>query len=220
MAGLVQTTAPAYEPISLVQAKQWLRIDSADEDVLLTALIEAARTYVETFTGRALITQQWELSLDAFPGNDRLYDLHPSYPPPNADRYYLRHRLPDDSDTIRLPRAPLASVESVKYYDPTGALQTLATSSYFADTRAQPGRVVRADGIDWPDTQVRPNAVVVAYTCGYGTPNQVPSALRIALRFILSNWFENRLHVVQPQLMQIPDSAEALLWQYRLPSAT
>jgi uncharacterized phiE125 gp8 family phage protein len=71
VAGTVQTAAPAAEPITLAEAKAWLRVDGTDEDTLITALIAAARTHVENFTRRALITQQFEVSFDAFQGASR-----------------------------------------------------------------------------------------------------------------------------------------------------
>lgn len=55
---------PGEEPVSLAEAKAWCRIDSSDEDDLVTALITAARLQVESETRRALITQSWRLSLD------------------------------------------------------------------------------------------------------------------------------------------------------------
>lgn len=55
---------PGEEPVTLAEAKAWCRIDTDDDDALVTALIAAARLEVESFTGRALITQSWRLTLD------------------------------------------------------------------------------------------------------------------------------------------------------------
>ena len=55
---------PGEEPVTLAEAKAWCRIDAADEDALVVALIAAARLHVESVTGRALIEQQWRLTLD------------------------------------------------------------------------------------------------------------------------------------------------------------
>jgi hypothetical protein len=55
---------PGGEPLTLAEAKAWCRIDSDDEDALLTALIAAARLQVESMTGRALLQQSWRLTLD------------------------------------------------------------------------------------------------------------------------------------------------------------
>jgi hypothetical protein len=58
---------PGEEPVSLAQAKLWCRIDTGDEDALLSALIAAARLQVESLTGLALTSQSWRLVLDCAP---------------------------------------------------------------------------------------------------------------------------------------------------------
>jgi len=59
---------PGEEPVTLADAKTWCRIDTDDDDALVTALIAAARLEVESFTSRALVTQSWRLSLECPPG--------------------------------------------------------------------------------------------------------------------------------------------------------
>jgi uncharacterized phiE125 gp8 family phage protein len=71
MSGLL-LTGPALEPISLAEAKAFLRIEHDDDDDVLTALISGARIYVETQTRRALITQSWRLTRDAWPETGRI----------------------------------------------------------------------------------------------------------------------------------------------------
>jgi uncharacterized phiE125 gp8 family phage protein len=60
------------EPISLAEAKAFLRIEHDDDDDVITALITGARVYVEAQTRRALITQSWRLTRDAWPQTGRL----------------------------------------------------------------------------------------------------------------------------------------------------
>ena len=64
---LTLLTPPGAEPVSLGQAKAWLRVSHADEDELISDLIRASRERVESFTGRALITRQYRESLDDWP---------------------------------------------------------------------------------------------------------------------------------------------------------
>lgn len=45
--------APAIEPITLAEAKLFLRIEHDDEDTAIAALIAAARQHVEMATRRA-----------------------------------------------------------------------------------------------------------------------------------------------------------------------
>jgi uncharacterized phiE125 gp8 family phage protein len=56
---LARTSEPAIEPVSLAEAKLYLRIDSSDEDTLIEGLIAAARLMAEEMTGRSLVTQGW-----------------------------------------------------------------------------------------------------------------------------------------------------------------
>lgn len=53
-------TPPAGEPVSLAEAKQHLRVDGGDDDLLIGSLITAARQAAETKTGRQLITARWK----------------------------------------------------------------------------------------------------------------------------------------------------------------
>lgn len=65
--GFVVTTQPSVEPITLQEAKDHLRVDSTDEDALISELIKTARQYVEQIT-RPLITQSQTLYADCFDG--------------------------------------------------------------------------------------------------------------------------------------------------------
>lgn len=65
--GLIRITPPVEEPVTLAELKDHLKIDHTAEDAKLSALIVAAREYVETATGRAILTQTWETRLEGFP---------------------------------------------------------------------------------------------------------------------------------------------------------
>ncbi len=54
---------PASEPITLAEAKLFLRLDDDAEDALVSDLIRAARASVERATGRSLILQEWQYTL-------------------------------------------------------------------------------------------------------------------------------------------------------------
>jgi uncharacterized phiE125 gp8 family phage protein len=60
-------TAPATEPLSLGEAKAFLRVEHDADDDVITALIAGARIHVEAQTRRALITQTWRIVRDAWP---------------------------------------------------------------------------------------------------------------------------------------------------------
>lgn len=94
-------TAATEEPLTLEEAKVFLRVDVDDEDLLIASLISAAREYAEHYTGATFATVVYELGLDAFP-----------------------------ADAIMLPNPPVSEVESVKYTDTAGDEQTLDPNDY------------------------------------------------------------------------------------------
>ncbi len=63
---LTLVTGPTAEPISLTDAKMWLRLDHSAEDALVSSLIQMVREAVEE-RGLAVFTQTWDLTLDHFP---------------------------------------------------------------------------------------------------------------------------------------------------------
>ena len=58
---------PALEPVSLDQLREHLRITEPDEDAYLADLLRAARSHVETASGRKLVTQLWRRYVGSAP---------------------------------------------------------------------------------------------------------------------------------------------------------
>jgi uncharacterized phiE125 gp8 family phage protein len=56
---------PAEEPVTLAELKAHLRIDGAEEDALLAAIVVAARQSIEARFGLAMVAQGWRLALDS-----------------------------------------------------------------------------------------------------------------------------------------------------------
>jgi uncharacterized phiE125 gp8 family phage protein len=65
-------TAPAVEPVTLDEAKAYLRVEHSDDDDVIAALIAGSRIHVEAQPRRALITQSWRISADNWPEDGRL----------------------------------------------------------------------------------------------------------------------------------------------------
>ena len=191
---LAVATAAATVPLSLTETKLHLRVDGSADDSLITALISAARDYVETTTSRSLINQTF---------------------------YYYIHDWPS-AGYIPLPRPPLSSVTGVTYVDDDGATTTWGTANYYADTINTPGMVVLEDDADWPDDDLRAtNAIRVEYVAGYGTAGtQVPQAIRQAMLMAIGHWYENREYAVTTGAVPktLPLAVDALLATYRIPT--
>ena len=100
---LEPVTAVAAEPVSLAQAKLWLRVDHDAEDDLITALVSAARDYVEAQTGLALAPQTWRLAV-------RPSELPVELPRPPFGALLSAEALLNDGSTKAVPLGDLLAV--------------------------------------------------------------------------------------------------------------
>ncbi len=156
---------PAVEPVSIAIARLQCHVDGTDEDELLSIYIGAARAQAEALTGRALIDQTWQQTLDAFP-----------------------------VEGIQLLKPPVSSIPSVTYVDANGAVQTLSSAGYALDSAASPsGWLLPADGTTWPATDDVVNAVRVQMRCGYGpAATDVPAPLRQWMLRTIAYFYDQR----------------------------
>ncbi len=183
---VVVHTAPALEPITLVEAKTHLRLDIDTDDADVSAMIVAARNQAEALTGLALYTQTLDLYLDGFP------------------------------DEIVVPRPPLQSVTSIVYRDTAGNQQTLAADQYQVDVATRPGRIRPAYGCAWPSTRGTMNDVVVQYVAGFGVAAAIPADVKHALKLLVGAFYENREDFITGTIVTpIPLAAGLLLAPYR-----
>jgi uncharacterized phiE125 gp8 family phage protein len=160
---LGQTGDTPVDPVSLAEAKAWLRVDHSEEDLIISALISSSTRMAEDFMGRAIMRQRLKLSLDCFP------------------------------EVIELPMAPVSSVTNVKYLDAAGELQTLDASLYVVDTEATPPRIIPAYSQTWPSTRDTINAVRIEYVAGYGeTQADIPETIRMGILIAIVHIFDNR----------------------------
>jgi len=98
---LVQTVAPVIEPLSLADAKEFLRVLNPDDDSLITSLIVASREFAENITNRQLKTATFELYCTGF------------------------------MDGLKLPKNPVSSIVSIEYLDENEVYQTIDSSTYY-----------------------------------------------------------------------------------------
>lgn len=179
---LALVTPPAEEPVSLAEAKLHLRVDIADDDALITALISAARQAAETITGRQIVTARWKMILDSFPG--------PSLIGVPAGQSFS---LPGHA--ILLSKCPVQSVVSVQYLDMAGTLQTLASNTYTADLACEPARVTPVFGQIWPVTLPQIGAVTVTFDAGYGAASAIPEGIKSWIKLRVGSLYAHREEV-------------------------
>ena len=181
-------SGPSLEPLSLQDARAFLKVETSDDDDVIAALIAGARIHVEAQTRRALVTQSWRLIRDVWPADGRV----PILP------------------------VPLRSVTAARVYRLDGSMQSIDAGTYIAETAAAPavlwfkapppapGRVVAGIEID--------------ITAGYGdTAADVPADLRQAIRLLVAHWYENRGMIAAGQTVGLlPASVNAMLAPYRV----
>lgn len=179
-------TGPVSEPVSLAEAKAYLRIDDGAEDALVTTLIAAARLHVEGIAGRALLTQSWRLVLDAWP-EDRL---------------------------VRLPVGPVSIITAIRAYDHAGTAHAISLAQF--QTLAGENRLLLPISVaGMPVTRERAG-IEVDYVAGFGTAADVPQDLRQALLGLIAHWFEHRdAVIVAGSGAVVPVGFDRLIERYR-----
>lgn len=186
--------APAKAPVNLQEAKEHLRVDMDDDDLLIASLISTASTHVEQVLERALMPQKWELALDDFPIRRA----------PQA----IVH-LP-----IVLPGGVVTELLNIKYFDSTGVEQTLDAAFYTLDQHSEPARVGLKQGKSWPATAQQINAVKALYSVGYASAAVVPAPIKAAILLLVGELYGNREMSVDSRFSEMP-TMKNLLWPYK-----
>ena len=157
---ITPATAPA---VTVDDAKAHLRLDTTDDDTLVSAMLVAATEAAEHATGRALMTQTWEASFDSF------------------------------APALALTRAPVQSITSITYVDLNGAEQTLAPSAYHLTADDFDfARLTPAFGTQWPQVRGDVDGVVVTYIAGYADAASVPESIKAWVKLQVGSMYENR----------------------------
>lgn len=161
--------APAIEPVSLAEAKAWLRLDGSDEDDLVQALIVSARLTLEAYTRRFFVTQSWRLTLDAWPCS-------------------VRGQTPT---TMSIPLAPLQSVAAIRIFDALGVAQLLSAATYRAPAANDGARIVFSSAPPAPGRET--DGIEIDVVVGYGASAlDTPEPLRRAMLTLVAQWHEHR----------------------------
>lgn len=187
--GLVITTEPTFEPLTVSEVAQSLRIDlSSEENNLLSMLITAARKRLE---------QQYAIVF-----GETVFDQY-------LDRYPCDY-------TIRLQRLPVMAVSLFRYLDSDGTLTTLANTEYDTKLYSNPPRIMPAYGVTWPTLRPVAEAIRIRFSAGYQTAAAIPAPLKLALTMLVGHWYENREYTTISDLKIIPQGIDSLLSSYTL----
>lgn len=147
-------TPPATEPMTLDEAKHYLRISGTDDDTLIPGWIIQARKYCEGYQKRKYITQTLEGYLNNFPSG-------------SID---IRHC------------GPVQAITSIIYTNSEGVAHTVDPADYSLDNISFTNKIDLAYGKLWPSVTLKPaNGVKVTMVCGYGAASAVPETVKIAM---------------------------------------
>jgi len=162
---------PASEPLSLAEAKNFLRVEHAADDALIGALIAAARGAVEAATRRVCITQTWRIALDRWPASARIVS----------------------------PVNPLRALVAARVLAADGTPSALGTDAFTLNTVAVPGLIAfeRANVAE-PGRALA--GIELDVSVGYGEAASVPAPLVQAIRLLLARAYEQRERVADDKL--------------------
>ncbi|NWG54857.1 MAG: phage head-tail connector protein [Hydrogenophilaceae bacterium] len=158
-------TPPASEPVSLAEAKLFLRVDHGAEDALITLMIVAAREAVEAGCGRALITRRVRESLDIW--------------------------RRDAVGGALLGLGPVANVVAVRLLAANGSESVIDPERYRLDGARDRPRLVFEAGL--PATLRSAGGVEIDYDAGMAaSAAALPTALRLAVLQVVATLYETR----------------------------
>lgn len=183
-------TPPALEPVTLADAKHFLRIEhDDDDDDVIAALIAAARVHVEAKTRRTLINQTWRLTRDVWPA----------------------------AGVLPILPVPLRAVTAIGVYRDDGMLQMLDIDMVQLDRGAAPAMLMFEHGA-LPAPGRISGGIEIDIDVGYGSAAEdVPAPLRQAIRLLVAHWYENRrLIAASGEVASMPVSVSSLIASFRV----
>lgn len=163
---------PAIEPVSLAEAKNYLRVEHDDDDALIAELITSARVQVEQAARRALITQSWRIVKDHWPA----------------------------SGWIVSPVNPVQTIDAARVHPLEGVAVSLDLDAFTLNAAAAPAILAfERSGVKQPGRTT--GGIEIDVTAGYGgAAEDVPAPLRQAIRLLLARSYEQRDRVEKDEL--------------------
>jgi len=187
---LTIVTVPTVEPVTLVEAKLFLKVDETADDTLITSMIKAARHACERYTSRALTERTGQVFFDRIQGADY----------PLTEGITIGADLSFSASELFIPKPPLVSVTHVKTYDDSDVATVWDSGNYFVDTATEPGRIVPRSGVSWPTATRVANGIEIQFVAGYPeiTPAtnpktyDIPEDIVTGIKRMINHLYENR----------------------------
>jgi hypothetical protein len=212
---LERVSQPTQEPVSLQELKRHLRlfddVTSDDEDVI--ALGIAGREWVEEFTARALVDQQWRLTIDQtgmLTGDlVRGYTVRPGFfisqPGFLCGDFFWLSRIGE----IRLHRSPVLQIVSFKTVASDGTETTIDSTTYqLREADSKWPRIVPLDGATWMQSDLR-----IVFRAGFLNLGVSPNVGAVPARFCIAIklWAEAHYDRDQVMMQKLIDAATLMI---------
>lgn len=180
--------APVLLPVTVQEAKDYLRVDGSLEDSRIELMIKAATQRLEEFCDQKFLTQDWVQYLDCWPSrarDDMWWD---------GVREMPVSELYSGSDSIDLLIGPVQTVLEFNTYADDGVAELFPSTSYIVDNVGTFGRVALPLGGVWPTTILRKlNGIEIKVRCGIATTREtLPAGLRQAVLELVAHMYEHR----------------------------
>lgn len=178
---MIQSSNPAVFPVTLQEAKAWLKVTDTNSDAEILGFIQTATRRCERLCKRPFIQREFTEYFDEFPC------------------------------VIRPQNVKFQSLTSITYIDTDGNSQTFSNTQVDNGSDFLKARIEPAYNYTWPSTRSQLNAVTVVYEAGYGESwNDVPETIRSGILYLVSHYFTNR-SVVGEEMAEIPETVRHLL---------
>lgn len=180
-------TAPAISPVTITQAKEYLRIDNNLEDTRIDLMIQSATNRLQSHLSLKFINQVWNIFLDFFPMNSRTEWW-------DGTRDYSIKELSGQAKNISLPLGIAKEFISFSTFDDSNVAIPENVSNYIFDSVGYRTRIGLKLGGVWPQTVLRPNnGVKFQIKFGFGeTSDDVPAEIKMAILELCAHMYENR----------------------------
>lgn len=156
---------PNELPVTLQELKDYLRITSADEDSVLTAILKSSVTLAEAYTGRWFISRM----------------ARGSYPYPYISKF-------EPCCFVQIDRSPLQSVELVETFDGSNFIPFTDYKISFSDSYSR----ITSDTFNVLRADCTPFLIRVEFTAGYGDASMVPDQIKEAINNIAAGLYQSR----------------------------
>lgn len=199
-------TPPTENPVSVSEAKTYLRIDNNIEDAEIEMMISASVSILEKYADTRFIKATYIEYQDRFPSdmNTPWFDGVQEMP---------ISMINGNSRFVRLSQGPIFNLVSFNTYSDDGIPIPFSASNFVLDTSGPYGRVALKIGGVWPTTVLRAvNALELEYTVGLSeSASGCPSAIKQAVLLMVARMYEKR---GDEDVSSIPSLAMTLLEPY------